>query len=128
VVYLAWAGTAFSLVGYALVGAVWQAMVVSFFSVGFLTTGVIVWTAVLQRSIPPQMIGRVSSLDWVLSLGLAPISYALTGPAANLLGVKTTLLGAGVVSGAVMLLVLVRVPDVQVAEGEEDTPQLAVTA
>jgi hypothetical protein len=119
VVYLAWAGTAFSLVGYALVGAVWQAMVVSFFSVGCLTTGGIVWTTVLQRSIPGPMIGRVSSLDWLLSLGLAPMSYALTGPVANLLGVKQTLLGAGLVSGAVMLLILVRVPDVQVAGGEE---------
>jgi DHA3 family tetracycline resistance protein-like MFS transporter len=115
VVYLAWAGTAFSLVGYAVVGAVWQAMVVSFFSVGCLTTGGIVWTTVLQRSIPGPMIGRVSSLDWVLSLGLAPISYALTGPVANLLGVKATLLGAGLVSGAVMLLVLVRVRDVRAA-------------
>jgi MFS family permease len=126
VVYLAWAGTAFSLVGYALVGAVWQAMVVSFFSVGCLTTGVIVWTTVLQRSIPAKMIGRVSSLDWVLSLGLAPISYALTGPVANLLGAKETLLGAGVVSGAVMLLALVRVPDVHAAGDEGDIPEMSV--
>ena len=82
VVYLAWTATAFSLVGYALVNAVWQAMIVSFFSVGCLTTGGIVWTTVLQRAVPARMIGRVSSLDWVLSLGLAPLSYALTGPIA----------------------------------------------
>jgi len=34
-VYLAWAATGFSLVGYALVHTVWQAMIVSFFSVGY---------------------------------------------------------------------------------------------
>jgi Transmembrane secretion effector len=119
VVYLAWAGTAFSLVGYAVVGAVWQAMLVSFFSVGCLTTGGIVWTTVLQRSVPGRMIGRVSSLDWVLSLGLAPVSYALTGPIANELGAKATLLRAGIVSGAVLLLVLLVVPSVRNAGGHD---------
>jgi len=113
VVYLAWAGTAFSLVGYALVDSVWQAMIVSFFSVGCLATGGIVWTTVLQQSVPGRMIGRVSSLDWVLSLGLAPVSYALTGPIANLLGARMTLLGAGIVSCAVLLIVLLVVPSVR---------------
>jgi MFS family permease len=116
VVYLAWTGTAFSLVGYAFVGAVWQAMLVSCFSVGCLTTGAIVWTTVLQRAVPGTMIGRVSSLDWVLSLGLTPLSYALTGPAAHLLGARATLLRAGVVSGVVLLLVFACVPAVRAAD------------
>ena len=51
-VYLAWAATGFSLVGYALVHTVWQAMIVSFFSVGCLTTGGIVWTTVLSAPSP----------------------------------------------------------------------------
>jgi len=119
-VYLAWAATGFSLVGYALVHTVWQAMIVSFFSVGCLTTGGIVWTTVLQRSVPGRMIGRVSSLDWVLSLGLAPLSYALTGPIANLLGARATLLRAGLVSGTVMLLVLFLVPGVRAVDHHEE--------
>ncbi len=119
VVYLAWAGTAFSLVGYALVDTVWQAMVVSFFSVGCLTTGGIVWTTVLQRSVPGRMIGRVSSLDWVLSLGLTPVSYALTGPVANLMGARATLLRAGIVSGVVLLVVLLVVPSIRHADERE---------
>jgi DHA3 family tetracycline resistance protein-like MFS transporter len=119
VVYLAWAGTAFSLIGYAKVDAVWQAMVVSFFSVGCLTTGAIVWTTVLQRSVPGRMVGRVSSLDWVLSLGLTPVSYALTGPIANLLGARATLLRAGIFSGAVLLVVLLVVPSIRRADEQQ---------
>ena len=126
VVYVAWAATAFSLVGYALVDTVWQAMLVSFFSVGCLTTGGIVWTTVLQRSVPAQMIGRVSSLDWVLSLALAPLSYALTGPIADVLGARATLLRAGLVSGAVMLLVLLLVPGVRAADRREPEEPAAV--
>jgi DHA3 family tetracycline resistance protein-like MFS transporter len=125
VVYLAWAGTAFSLVGYALVDTVWQAMVVSFFSIGCMTTGGIVWTTVLQRSVPGRMIGRVSSLDWVLSLGLTPVSYALTGPIANLMGARATLLRAGIVSGVVLLVVLLVVPSVRHAGEHEHEHEVA---
>jgi DHA3 family tetracycline resistance protein-like MFS transporter len=127
-VYLAWAGTAFSLVGYAVVQTVWQAMIVSFFSIGCMTTGGIVWTTVLQRSVPGRMIGRVSSLDWVLSLALTPVSYALTGPIANALGARATLLRAGLVSGVVLLVVLVVVPSVRNADAQEHEQEHEVAA
>lgn len=126
VVYAAWAACAFSLIGYALVDAVWEAMIVSFFSVGCLTTGGIVWTTVLQQSVPGRMIGRVSSLDWILTLGLAPLSYALTAPIANALGARSTLLWAGIVSGAVLVGVFVAVPAVRSVDSEED--ETAATA
>ena len=58
----------------------------------------------LQRSVPARMIGRVSSLDWVLSLGLAPLSYALTGPIADALGAQgDAALVRGSSSGVVLL-------------------------
>ena len=119
VVYLAWSVTAFSLVGYAEVTAVWQAMIVSFFSVAGLVAGGVVWTTLLQRTVPGTMIGRVSSLDWLLSLGLAPVSYALTGPLADLFGPRTTLFRAGIVSGSVMVLALLLVPGVRAVGARE---------
>ncbi len=129
VVYVTWTATAFSLIGYALVTAVWQAMIVSFISVGCLTTGGIVWTTVLQQAVPARMIGRVSSLDWVLSLGLAPLSYALTGPIAGALGAQSTLLWCGVVGGVVLALVYLLVPGVRtVATSEEEASTTAAAA
>jgi DHA3 family tetracycline resistance protein-like MFS transporter len=125
VVYLAWAGTAFSLVGYAVVQTVWQAMIVSFFSLGCMTTGGIVWTTVLQRSVPGRMIGRVSSLDWVLSLALTPVSYALTGPIADALGARATLLRAGLVSGLVLVVVLLAVPSIRAVDELEPEHEVA---
>ena len=123
VVFVAWSGTAFSLVGYAAATAVWQAMIVSFFSVACLTTGGIVWNTLLQRAVPSAMIGRVSSVDGLLSAALAPISYVLTGPVADELGAKATLFRAGIASSAVMLLVLLLVPAVH---NEEEIEQEAV--
>jgi MFS family permease len=128
VVYLTWAVTAFSLVGYAVVNTVWQAMIVSFISVACLTTGGIVWTTVLQRAVPARMIGRVSSLDWVLSLGLAPVSYALTGPIADELGARSTLLWCGVLGGLVLVLVFLLVPGVRDAGAHEEEPATAAAA
>ena len=41
-------------------------------------------------SCPRHLLGRVSSLDWFISIGLLPLSFALTGPAANLFGTRAT--------------------------------------
>jgi MFS family permease len=128
VVYVAWAATAFSLVGYAVVNEVWQAMIVSFVSLACMTTGGIVWTTVLQQSVPARMIGRVSSLDWVLSLGLVPVSYALTGPVANALGARATLLWAGLGGCAVLLLVLLLVPEVRGVAAQDEQPETTAAA
>jgi DHA3 family tetracycline resistance protein-like MFS transporter len=37
----------------------------------------------------------VSSFDWFVSIGLTPLSFAITGPVAELLGARTTLAVAG---------------------------------
>jgi MFS family permease len=114
--YLAWAASAFGLVGYAVSDAVWEAMLVSFFSIAGLTVGGIIWSTLLQRLVPQRLLGRVSSVDWLLSFGLAPISYALVGPVADLLGPKATLLRAGLVSGLVLILALVLLPGIRKTE------------
>ena len=44
------------------------------------TAGTIVWATTKQRHVPAGMLGRVSSLDWLISIGLLPLSFALTGP------------------------------------------------
>jgi hypothetical protein len=49
------------------------------------------------------MLGRVSSIDWLVSTALLPLSYALTPPVAHLLGARTTLVLAGTVGAAVTL-------------------------
>jgi DHA3 family tetracycline resistance protein-like MFS transporter len=70
--------------------------------------GTIVWATIKQRHVPGAMLGRVSSVDWLISIGLLPVSFALTAPVAAAVGVRTTLVGAGIVGalatvGAVFL-------------------------
>ncbi|HEV2889378.1 MAG TPA: MFS transporter [Frankiaceae bacterium] len=44
------------------------------------------WSSALQREIPPELLARVISLDWLMSLGLLPVGQALAGPAAEAFG------------------------------------------
>jgi DHA3 family tetracycline resistance protein-like MFS transporter len=61
------------------------------------------------------MLGRVSSLDWLISIGLLPLSFALTGPVSAAVGAQATLVVAGVAGAAVTLAGLL-VPGVRAIE------------
>jgi hypothetical protein len=60
-----------------------------------------VWATTKQRLVPARLLGRVSSFDWFISIGLVPLSFALTGPVAAVLGARTTLVMAGVLGAVV---------------------------
>jgi predicted MFS family arabinose efflux permease len=71
-----------------------------------------IWEATLQRHIPPDVLARVSSYDWLVSLIFTPLGFALAGPTADAIGLDATLLGAAAilvaVHGAVLLVPSVR--------------------
>jgi MFS family permease len=80
----------------AIAGASWQMCAIAFISFGLGTAGMVVWNTLMNTLVPPELLGRVSSLDWFVSIGLTPLSFAVTGPVAELLGARTTLAIAGV--------------------------------
>jgi DHA3 family tetracycline resistance protein-like MFS transporter len=79
------------------------------------TAGTIVWATTKQRHVPSALLGRVSSLDWLISVGLLPLSFALTGPAEAAIGARATLIGAGVL-GAIVTLGALYVPGMRTLE------------
>ena len=119
-VYGVWALSTFALACLALGNVVWQAMVASFFLFGLSAVGDIVWQTLLQRRVPGELLGRVSSLDWLVSAGLVPVSFALTGPVAAVVGAQDTLVGAGI-AGGVLLLAFLAFPALREAARPEDT-------
>ncbi|HUR14951.1 MAG TPA: MFS transporter [Mycobacteriales bacterium] len=73
------------------------------------------WETALQQRIPVEAQSRVSSFDYLASVTLMPVGYALIGPAADGLGIRITSVGATVVTLAVavaVLPVLTRLPAV----------------
>jgi Transmembrane secretion effector len=114
--YMVWAIATLSVAGYGLANAIWQLMLVSVAFNVLETAGTIVWATAKQRHVPIALLGRVSSLDWLISIGLLPLSFALTAPIAGAIGVRTTLIGAGILGAAVTLAALA-VPGVQDVDG-----------
>jgi MFS family permease len=105
-IYVTWTLATVAVAGYGLAAAIWQLMLASFLFNAFETAGTIVWATIKQREVPTALLGRVSSLDWLISIGLLPVSFALTGPVAGAIGTQETLLAAGLVGGAITLAAL----------------------
>ncbi|MGZ8567169.1 MAG: MFS transporter [Actinomycetota bacterium] len=101
--YLAWAVGMLLTAGFGLVTTVWQAMAVAFVAEGAIALLVVLWFTMLQRLVPSDLLGRVSSLDWMISIAGAPLSFLIVGPAANVFGADKVLIAAGVLGGAATL-------------------------
>ena len=56
----------------------------------------VIWGTLLQRRVPPGMLGRVSSLDFFVSLAFLPVSFAIAGPLSKVVSMETIFLVAGV--------------------------------
>jgi DHA3 family tetracycline resistance protein-like MFS transporter len=117
--YATWTLATLAVAGYGLATAAWQLMVACLVFNALETAGTIVWATIKQRHVPSSMLGRVSSLDWLISIGLLPISLALTAPVAAALGVRATLMGAGLVGAAITLAALF-LPGMTAIEGRAD--------
>jgi DHA3 family tetracycline resistance protein-like MFS transporter len=69
------------------------------------------WISALQREIPQDLLARVTSLDWLVSIGLMPLGFALTGPAAAAFG-RTAVLLVAAATILVTTLAVLAVPGV----------------
>jgi Transmembrane secretion effector len=104
--YCTWTLATFAVVGYGLAHALWGLMLASLVFNSLETVGTIAWITAKQLHVPTRLLGRVSSLDWLISIGLMPLSFALTGPVSAAIGVRATLIGGGVLGGIVTLAAL----------------------
>jgi hypothetical protein len=110
--YAAWALATLGVAGYGLAQTRGQAMAAAALVAGCEAAGAVAWTTTKQRLIPSGLLGRVSSFEWFITLALVPLSYALSAPAADHWGARTTLVAAGVV-GALLTAGFLFVPGVR---------------
>ncbi len=118
IMYLVWSAGVALFAGYGLMTSVWQAFLIGLGTAALFEVGQIIWITLLQTLVPRELLGRVSSLDWLVSTGLVPLSFALTGPVAALLGPGPTMIAAGLL-GSVLMGVLLFVPGVRDPERSE---------
>jgi DHA3 family tetracycline resistance protein-like MFS transporter len=79
--------------------------------------GMVIWGTLLQRRVPREMLGRVSSLDFFVSLAFMPVSFAIVGPLSKVVSMQTIFVVAGVAPAvlAAVALVAARMPRDEIA-------------
>jgi len=113
-IWAAWAaaGACASLVGVS--PWLWGSVVFAGLAWGLVNFGNILWFPLVQHETPAELLGRVSSVDWLFSLALSPFGAIAAGAAAAAVGVRLTLIAGGVIAaatGSVLLVPGVRAPD-----------------
>jgi Transmembrane secretion effector len=101
--YVVWTLATLTVAGYGLARSTAQLMLACLAFNALEVAGTVVWMTIKQRNVPRELLGRVSSLDWLISIGLLPLSFALVGPAVSLVGVRTTLVGVALIGAAATL-------------------------
>jgi predicted MFS family arabinose efflux permease len=99
-----------------LAAPVWTIATASFVGAVGLSVGDSVWFTALQTAIPQDQIGRISSFDWLGSIALNPVGYALVGPLAAATSAEAVLIGsAGLMVASSALIVAL--PSVRALRG-----------
>ena len=114
---LMWGLGTLPLVAMGLAHSVWV-VIAAAVVLGVTFSGpMVIWGTLLQRRVPPELLGRVASLDFFVSLSLMPISMALAGPVSALIGVQATLVWAGSIPPilAVIAIVWAKLPADEIA-------------
>ena len=105
--YVTWGVATLPFLVYAFGTALWQFVLFALFEGACMTAGMVVWGTLMSTRVPPELRGRVHSLDWFVSIGLTPVSFALTGPVSSAIGIDATLVLAAIVPALAMLVLYV---------------------
>ncbi|MYR07223.1 MFS transporter [Gordonia sp. SID5947] len=95
VMFSIWGLSSVPLVIMGFADSTWM-FVVAGFLMGILFDGpMVLWGTLLQRRVPPALLGRVASLDFFVSVALMPVSMAIAAPMSHAIGLTATFVAAG---------------------------------
>jgi MFS family permease len=124
VMNLLWGLGCVPLVVFGFVSDLWVMVAAGAVMGATFEAGTVIWGTLLQRRVPPALLGRVSSLDFFVSLSFMPLSMALAGTVSEVIGLTTTFLVAGTVPAAlaVIAIVVARMPADEIAHPLDVVP------
>lgn len=65
------------------------------------------WETTLQEQVPPNLISRISSYDWLGSLAIAPLGYILIGTATHWIGLPSIIIIVSSITVVTHIVVLI---------------------
>ncbi|MET3173079.1 UNVERIFIED_ORG: MFS family permease [Arthrobacter sp. UYCu721] len=117
VMMVSWGAGSLPLAAVGILDSFWTGAAAMFVFGATGSVGMVIWGTLLQRRVPRHLLGRVSSLDFFVSLALMPVSMALAGPAAEAFPLWAIFLFAGGVCPilAVIAMIAARMPADEIA-------------
>ncbi|EON32211.1 putative transporter, MFS superfamily protein [Gordonia terrae C-6] len=95
VMFSLWAFSSLPLVLMGLADSTWM-FIAAGVTMGILFDGpMVLWGTLLQRRVPPALLGRIASLDFFVSVALMPVSMAIAAPVSSAIGLTATFVLAG---------------------------------
>ena len=67
----------------------WEIIIFPIVASPMMIFGNVIWESMMQSEVPRELLGRASSVDWFVSLGIAPLGLVIAGEVANYVGVRT---------------------------------------
>ncbi len=117
VMMLMWGAGSLPLIVIGWTSSFWLMLAASFLVGVTDGAGMVIWGTLLQRRVPPAMLGRVSSLDFFVSLAFMPVSMAIAGPLSKIVSMQTIFAVAGIlpIILALIALTVARMPRDEIA-------------
>lgn len=114
--WLVWGAAAAVAASIGLATQAWLVAVLVFAFGPLIVYGQVIWEAMLQQEVPRRLLGRVSSVDWLVSLVVVPIGVAAAGAVAQRVGPRATILVPGTVVFVLEGLLLLLVPSITASD------------
>ena len=102
--YGAWILGGVMLVIYGFSHQLWLVLAAALVNGATLVTFGLVWTNTLQEQVPSELLGRVSSIDYLGSFVLLPVSYAFAGLLTDRFGPSLVFIGGGLITVLIISL------------------------
>ncbi len=90
----------------AIATNLWLVLLFPLIASPFMLFGNVIWESMMQSEVPRELLGRTSSIDWFVSLGMMPIGLVVAGALANIFSVGTYYLIASLVSAVPGIAIL----------------------
>jgi DHA3 family tetracycline resistance protein-like MFS transporter len=122
VLFLVLAGKVAAVGLFAFATSAATAMVASFLMGSLTTVGLVIWMTLIHERVQGDLLGRVNSIDWLVSTSLMPLALVVIGPLADAFGARALLAVTGF-GGALLVLSFLLVPGVLAGEELQNQPE-----
>jgi MFS family permease len=118
VAYVGWGLSILMIGAYGLGESVAALVAFGFVGGAGMSIGNGIWGTLMHRKVPRALLGRVTSIDWMMSLSLMPVAAAASGAIAGVAGARATLIGSGLLGAGVCAVFLAASPSLRRTELE----------